>query len=61
MIPSLLFLLAQLATSPTAHGAAERLRVKTPVEAVAHASLQRLAGRYTGESRELRKLIGGFL
>lgn len=61
MIPVLLFLLAQLATSPTALEAIERLRAKTPVEAVAGANFEQLVGRYTSESKELRKRIGGFL
>jgi len=61
MILLLLFLLAQVGATPTAHEAVERLRAKTPVEAVATANLERLAGRYTSESKELRNRIGGFL
>jgi hypothetical protein len=61
MITAILFLVAQLATSPTAHEALERLRAKTAVDAVASASYEQLAGRYTSESKELRKRIGGFL
>jgi hypothetical protein len=61
MVAAILFLLAQLATSPTAHEAVEQVRAKTPVEGVAAANLERLAGRYTSESKELRKRIGGFL
>jgi hypothetical protein len=61
MIPVLLLLLAQLAPSLTAHEALERLRAKTRVDAVASASPERFAGRYTSESKELRNRIGGFL
>jgi len=53
MILPLLFLLAQVGTTPTAHEAVERLRAKTPVEAVATPSLAELAGRYTTTSKEL--------
>ena len=61
MILPLLFLLAQVGTTPTAHEAVERLRAKTPVEAVATPSLAELAGRYTTTSKELGKRVGPFL
>jgi hypothetical protein len=60
MIPALLFLLAQVATSPTFEGAVERLRAKTPVDAVRGASIEQLAGRYTSTSEELGKYVGPF-
>lgn len=61
MIPALLFLLAQVATSPTLHEAVERLRAKTPVDAVRGASIEQLSGRYTSTSEELGKYVGPFL
>ena len=61
MISALLFVLAQLAAIPTAHEAVERLRAKTPVEAVVYPSLPQLAGRYTTTSKELGKRVGPFL
>lgn len=60
MIPALLFLLAQVATSPTLHAAVERLRAKTPVDTVRGASIEQLAGRYTSTSEELGKYVGPF-
>ena len=57
----LLFLLAEVATTPTAHESVERLRAKTPVEAVATPSLAELAGRFTTTSKELGKRVGPFL
>jgi hypothetical protein len=61
MIAALLFTLAQVATSKPSHEALERLRAKTPVVAVRVNRVEELAGRYTSESKELRKRIGGFL
>jgi hypothetical protein len=53
--------LAQLATSLTANEAVERLRAKTPVDPVVYANVERLAGKYTTTSSELRKRVGPFL
>jgi hypothetical protein len=57
----LLFLLAQVGTTPTAREAVERIRAKTPVEAVNINDAEKLAGRYTSASNELGKRVGGFL
>lgn len=61
MITAILLILAQVAASPTQHEAVERLRAKTPVDAVAVDRIESLAGRYTSTSKELGKRIGGFL
>lgn len=61
MFTAFFFLMAQLATSPTGHEALERMRAKTPVDAVSIVSYEQLAGRYTSSSKELRKRIGPLL
>jgi hypothetical protein len=61
MILPMLFLLAQVGTTPTAREAVERIRARTLVEAVSVGSSEQLAGRYTSTSKELGKRIGGFL
>jgi hypothetical protein len=54
----LLFLIAQVGTAPTAREAVERIRAKTPVEAVVVSSAEQLAGRYTSAPKEKEKRIG---
>ena len=58
MILTLLFLLAQVGTAPTAREAMDRIRAKTPVEAVSVTSAEQLAGRYSSASEEKRKRSG---
>jgi hypothetical protein len=64
MILLLLFLLAQVGTTPTAREAVERIRAKTPIEAVSVSSAEQLSGRYTSASKEKEKrggsMPGGF-
>jgi hypothetical protein len=61
ILTTLLLLLSQLAGTSSPLSSAERLRARIPIEAVDRIAPVKLAGQYTSSSKELRKLVGGFL